>query len=343
MVHLKRRDEGILKKYLTLFVALLFVLALTSIGFAAGKISIKPIISIGARYDSNYHKTERHKRAVMTYMAKPGIQFGYESAKFAVLFNYTLEGYLYDDVGHGHRGYQETSDLAYLGHLGSLDVRYSPTDRLTFVLEDGFYLSRYPTSYDRLSDTIERRKYWVNRLTPGVIFDFEHRVTAALRYRWTRKHFLETGETGDESDSVEHRAMANFIYRPTRTMTFDLNYNIYWMNYDDYERGDYTSSEIRLDLQKRFRSFAFDAGVGWHHRSYHDYDDDQSGRDALTYKVSALWQDPPPPPEAMRRPGKRFMRPRSEVYMAAESNFNHYGANFRGYRFTLDAGHVFFN
>ncbi|MCP4665405.1 MAG: outer membrane beta-barrel protein [Deltaproteobacteria bacterium] len=29
--------------------------------------------------------------------------------------------------------------------------------------------------------------------------------------------------------------------------------------------------------------------------------------------------------------------------MAAESNFNHYGANFRGYRFTLDAGHVFFN
>jgi len=338
MVYLSRPDKAILKTQLTLFATALLILILSSTGFAATKIKIKPMITAGVGYDSNFHKTENHERAVMTYTAMPGIQFGLETAKLGVLLNYTLEGYLYDDISGGSRGYQATSDLAYIGHLGALNARYRATDRLTLVLDDGFYLSRYPTYYDRLSEVIERRKYWINRLTPGVFYDFEHRITAGLRYRWTEKHYLESREAGDEGNSTEHRAMLNLIYNPTRTTTLDLNYHIWFLNYHGDDWGDYTSNQVKLAFQKRHKYLAFDAGFGWHFRTYHA--SGRSSENAPAVKVSALWQNPPPP-EGRRHLGKLFLRPRSQVYVAAESNFNHFGAGFKGYRFTLDAGHVF--
>ncbi len=320
----------------SILVSLMCILCTGAItpSWAEPKFKIKPMVTVGGRMETNFFNTEEDKRDVYTFLLQPGIMLGLETPKTKATLHYTLEGYKYKDVGDKPRGAPSVSDLDYIGHLANLELRFRPARRLTFGLNNAYYRTRYPTAYDRLSDSIELDKYNINRLTPMVFYDFERRFSAGLRYRRTDIWYKDL----NVNDSVEHRLIGNIIYDPTRTLTIDLELQRWWMNYESIQR-DYTSSQIKLILQKRYKYFAFDAGVGYHTR---DYDNPAiEGGDIIAYKVSVLVQNPPPP-EGRRYLGSQFVRSRTHGYLAFERNFNNYGDDYTAHRITADFGHVFF-
>ncbi|MBW2344447.1 MAG: outer membrane beta-barrel protein [Deltaproteobacteria bacterium] len=326
------RPFRFIRHLLIFLITVLSVICLPASGLAV-KFIIKPMVNVSGRLDTNFFKTEKGEREVYTYLLAPGIQLGVETPKLEVLFNYTLEAYFYDDKSSVPVGEKPADDLDYVGHLLALNVRYRPFRRLTLGVDDSFYRTRYQTAYDRLSDSTDLYRYDINRLTPMIFYDFENRFSTGLRYRWTEIDYVDSGS----SDSTEHRLIYNLIYDPNRTTTLDLECQIWTMDYD-FGSSDYTSDQFKLIVQKRYKYFAFDAGAGYHMRSY-----DQSGlsdEDTFAYKVSILGQNPAPP-EGRRFLGNIFLRPRSEFYLSAERNFNNLGSTYTAHRFTADAGHIF--
>jgi len=307
-------------------------LALPSSAPAAGKFKIKPMVTVSARMETNFFNTEENERDVYTFLAQPGIQLGYETEKTKILFNYTLEGYMYEDMGDEPEDGPDISDYNYIGHLAALDLTYRPARRITLSLKDSFYRTRYPTAYDRLSDSIERARYDINRLTPGVFYDFENRFSAGLRYQRTDIWF----EEADPLDSTEHRFIGNLLYNPTRTSTFDLQLQYWWTDFDLSE-NDYDAYQAELIFQKRYKYFAFDAGVGYQTRDYDNPALDDG--DGVIAKLSVLAQNPPPP-EGRRYLGSQFVRARSHAYLGIERALSNY-SDLIANRVTGDFGHVF--
>jgi polysaccharide biosynthesis protein VpsM len=332
MVHFIIRP-ALFIKYLLIFLVIVLSVPCLPVSGLAVKFIIKPMANVSGRLDTNFFKTEKGERDVYTYLFAPGIQLGVETTKLEVLFNYTLEAYFYDDKSSVPAGEQHADDLNYVGHLLALNTRYRPFRRLTLGLDDSFYRTRYQTAYDRLSDSTDLDKYNINRLTPMIFYDFENRFSTGLRYRWTDINYEDSGV----SDSSEHRFIYNLIYDPNRTTTLDLECQLWTMDYD-FGYSDYTSEQFKFIVQKRYKYFAFDAGVGYHMRNY-----DRSGwsdEDTFAYKVSILGQNPAPP-QGRRFLGNVFLRPRTEFYVSAERNFNNLGSTYTADRFTADAGHIF--
>ena len=319
---------------LVFFVISVLISFIPVVEAAAPKFIIKPMVTVSGRWESNFFKTENNEREVFTYLLQPGIQLGVETAKLKVLFNYTMEAYFYDDSSDVPAGERPADDLDYIGHLAALNITYTPFDRLTLGLNDSFYRTRYPTAYDRLSDSIERDQYDINRLTPMIFYDFENRFSAGLRYVRTDIKYSET----ESNDSTEHRGILNLLYDPTRTITFDFEYQHWMLGYELDDDIDYHSDQIKLIFQKRYKYYAFDLGVGYHMRDFEN--PAMEDADTFAYKVAILGQNPAPP-EGRRHLGQVFVRTKSHFYLAAERNFNNYGANYTANRFTLDVGHVF--
>ena len=298
------------------------------------KFKIKPMISVDGRFDSNFFLTEDNERGVYTYVVAPGVMLGMETPKLKIDLNYTLEAHFYDEKGDTPLGEQSAQDLNYAGHLAALKARYDMTPRLTLGLDDSFYISRYPTYYERLSDSTDRRKYYINRLTPLVYYDFENKFSTGVRYQWEKLDYTES----DYEDSTANRFFFDLLYNPSRTLTFDVGYQYWARDYVTNPPDDYRSNQISLAAQKRYKYSSFDGSVGYHNRSF----DDPLEADAnkLCYKVSITGENPPPP-EIRRHLGEVPERARSHIYLAAEQNFNDVGETYTAQRFTLSAGHVF--
>ena len=308
-------------------------------GHAEWQLSIEPRVTGAVRYDSNFFKTPDNEREVITYLVAPAIGLEAESAKLKLRLDYTLEAYFYDDVDSLDEGEQSVDDQDYVGHLVAFNSRYTATSRLTVGLDDTFYLTRYPFNYDRLSDSTDRRKYWINRLTPLVYYDFENRFSAGLRFRRTDIDYDDT----EQGDLVEHRLFVDLLYNPTRSTTVDFGYQWWDVDYEADGATDYESNQLKLIFEKRYTYYAFDAGIGYHYR---DFDNASfSSDDTVAWLISVTGQNPPPP-ETTRFQGSAFLRAKSHFYLAVEHNFNNLGFTFEQYtalRYTASAGHVFFD
>ena len=336
MVSFRMKRTIVIRALLILAAIVLFIPSIPAVGLAESKIIIKPMISASWRLDSNFYKAEDNERDVYTYLLQPGIQLGWETAKSEVLLSYTLEAYFYDDKSDVPPGEVPADDENYVGHLAVFDAKHSLTDRLTLGLHDSFYITREAAESDKFSNSIDRKKYTVNRLTPLVFYDFENRFSVGLRYRWTDIDYADA----DGDDSTEERWLCNLLYNPTRTTTLDLDYQRWTL---DYKLGgaEYTSDQIKLLLQKRYKYFAFNGGIGYHNRSFED--PDLGDQDTIAYILSVTGQNPPPP-EQTRRLGQQYLRAKSHIYFAAERNFNNLGYYydmFTADRFTMSTGHVF--
>jgi hypothetical protein len=298
------------------------------------KFKIEPSISLSGQLDTNFFWAEENEREVYTYLIQPGIRLGAETAKSSVRLNYTLEGYLYEDKSDVPPGEKAADDDNYIGHLVVFDARYLPTTRLTLGLDEFFYRTRDPALSDVLSNSIDRRKYNINRLTPLLFYDFKNRFSAGLRYRWQEIDYVDT----NIDDSTEHRLFFNVLYTPARSMTFDLDFQHWTLDYKEGGFVDYTSDQLKLSLQKRYKFFAFEGGLGYHNRSFEApiFED----RSTVAYKLAIIGQNPPPP-ETKRYLGKEFRKARSHIYLVAERNFNNLASIYTGDRFTLSVGHVF--
>lgn len=311
--------------------------------FADAQFSFKPRFSTQAQYDSNFYRSEENEREVYTYLFQPGIGFGLETAKSKFTLDYTLEAYFFDDKSEVPEGETPADDENYIGHVFVFDGTYSLTQRLDLLLNDSFYYTRRPQESDVFSNSVARDKYWVNRFTPGIFYDFNERLTAGLRYRRTDLKYIDD-ESG-QSDFLEHRILFDLIYNPTRTVTLGLDYQR-WTNSEeaqDLEEREYISDQIQITAEKRFTFTAFEAGIGYHNRTWDDIDPELEDEDSIVYKAAVTWQNPPPPDITKRR-GQRAIRAKTHAYLAGERNFNNLGYFFDTYvadRITASVGYVF--
>ena len=314
---------------------------------ASHKITIKPMMTLSAKHDSNFYGDEKNEQGVYSFMIQPGFRVGLELPKTSLDFAYMPEAYTYTSSSSEEDDSPNSSDLDYIGHLLSLSIRHQRTDHLAFGLDNGFYVTRYPYFYDRLSTTIDNQKYWTNRLSPYVFYDFRDRFTLGLRFNWRKIVYDDDDEAvhetgGDYSgDSDEYRWIVSFGMDPTRTTTIDLDYQFWELEYDD-ERlaGNYSGQWIMATGQKRFKYFALDAGIGFNWQDYEDGDlEDQS---TVTYKFGITGQDPPPA-ERRRHLGKVFIRPINHFYLGYVRNANTYGSYYTADRFILSLGGLFWD
>lgn len=333
------------KKTLLIFLLIfLSIISLSTLGLAETKFIIKPMFSVSGQMESNFYKAPYNEREVYTYLLQPGIQLGFETPKSKLILNYTMEAYFYDDKSYVSEGADPADDENYVGHLLIFNANYSLTRRVTLGLRDSFYRTRTAGIYDELtnyviSDSVERRKYDINRFTPLIFIDFENRFSLGLLYRRTDRSFTKT----DIDDFTEHRGIVNLRYKPRRTITLDLDYQRWTVGYDDILGGsEYTSAQIKLLLQKRYKYFSFEAGIGYHNRDFNDSDAEDV--DDVNYRLAITWQNPPSP-ETTRFLGDYFIRARNHIHFAFEQNFNSLGYFYDYYtcdRYTMSIGHVFY-
>lgn len=319
------------------------VLFMPGVGSAVPVFKVEPMITFSGQFDSNFFWTENNERPVYTFVVRPGIQLGAETAKSKLDFIYTLNAYFYEDQGEVPTGELPADEQNFIGHYAYLNATHLQTDRLTLLLNDTFYRTRDVVLYDPFTDNTERRLHNINRLTPGIHYDFENRFSAGLRYLRTDIRY----DDFSSDDVLENRGIFDLLYNPARTRTFILNYQL-WDH--DEEDGDYTSNQVQLIFQQRFNYFFIEAGGGYQNRRFKD--PDMADGDTTVYRLAVGGQNPPSLKigrrllniDAMdiKRYRGDFSDLTSYIYFDYEKNFNDLG-NFRiEDRFTISLGHLFF-
>ena len=309
------------------FVVLIMSFPVT--GLCQGELTFKPKISTTARMDDNFYKAEAIEREVTTSLIQPGFEFDYGTAKSLISLDYTLNAYYYSDEETLLPGMRPAQDEDYVGHTGTLEVKTQPSDRVTLGISDSYFYTRDPANSDVFSNSVDRHKYHINRLTPSLFYDFGEKFTAGFRYRHTHTKYSEEISEG----SNENRGIFDLVYNFNRTTSIDLEYQ-YWDRAYKKVTSDYRSSQVKLILRKQYKYFGLEAGGGYHERGFDDpY---LENIDLITYRVGLRGQNPPS--------GQGDIR--SYITLAAESNFNDAGPGdsyFKATRYSMNAGHVFIN
>jgi hypothetical protein len=264
---------------MTVLLAICFPLG----GSSGSDFDIEPKVSGSWMAESNYYRQEFEEKEVYTYLLRPGIDLAYKTAKSLVELDYTLDAHFYDDRDPDVGG---RSPEDYLGHTFTFKSRTEPTSRLTLGLDDSFYLTRDPYQSDILSNRRTRLEYWINRLTPRVVYTFGPKFSAGLRYRWTELDY----DRDVFEDSTEHRGIFDLIYSLNSRAHFDLRYQHWGMHYEK-DTSDYISDQIELLFKRQFHYVALVAGGGYHDRRFDN--PDKEDIDSPTIKIGFEAQNPP--------------------------------------------------
>ena len=295
---------------------------------ADGKFIFTPKIAAAWRVDSNYFRSDDDERDAYTYLIEPGVEVGYETSKSLVSLDYVLQAFFFDDrdsdpPGPGRRRAGEDD---YVGHQAKFQARTRPTTRLLLGLDNTFFLTRDSAQTDSLGNFTDRDKYWKNRFSPRIYYEFHPRFATGVRYRYEKLNWTE----GDNDDSDEHRGIFDLIYNFSRTSHLDLEYQ-HWQRDFDGDESDYTSNQLRLIFRKQFKNISFEAGGGYQDRSFDDSDESDISTPAYMLAITGQW--PPAPDKA-----------RTHFSLMFDQNFNDVGLGSGYYvarRVTLRAGRVF--
>jgi hypothetical protein len=315
-------------------IILVFVCFFSNRGSATTIINIEPMIMVEGRLEDNFYMTENNAREVYTYILRPGLQLGVTTAKSATYLNFIMDMYFYNDKSDVPQGEHPAEDENYVGYFWVFDTDYALTDRMSVGLRDSFYRTRRVDRYDEFTDNTERRLHNINRLVPMVTYQLKDRFDLGLRYRRQDINYDDT----DIDDSVEHRGIIDLLYNPSRTKTFDLQYQ-YWIFDQTQEDFDYTSNQLLLIFQKQYKYTAFELGGGYQHRDFKD----PHSPDAYTpaYRFAISWRNPPSFEIGRRIFESDSLDIRSHIFFDYEKNFNNLGGFRTDNRFTLSMGHLF--
>lgn len=309
-----------------LFLSYICFIAFPCAGFAMQAI-VEPSLSVSARHDNNYFKTEEKERDVFSYVVEPGIELGIETAKTKAFFDYRLNGCYFDDEGSIPAGEIDANDDDFLGHDLTAGIHMKPVQRLKIGIDDSFYKTIDPARSDTLSNSVLREKYFINRFTPSIFFEAVYNFTFWGRYRYT---ILDYYSSRNE-DSKEDRGIVDIIYNFNSKTCLDLEYQ-YWTRTYDLATSDYDSSQAMVVFRQQLNYLQYEIGVGYHDRRF-----DEKGKDDMhtfSYRAALKFQNPP----------KGLGEPKSYLTLSAEQNFNNVGMDadyFTGHYFSMGLGHVF--
>lgn len=244
------------------FFIILFSLYFTGSALA-GRMVIKPILTTGMGYESNYYSSSDNERSVTSYYLKPGIQFGYTTAKSNLMFDYTLNAYWYDENGTPPAGEISISEHDYVGHDLEFSADTQITDRLNIAFSDTFILTRNPDFLDPYSNEIIRQKYSINKLYPRFTYQFGDKFSVGAGYTYTD---IDYNNDTDE-DSKENRGSFNLKYQMNSLNSLDLQFQIWEKEYSRTS-PDYTSHQTMLMFFRELKYYTISMGAGWQGRSF---------------------------------------------------------------------------
>ncbi|MCJ7540429.1 MAG: outer membrane beta-barrel protein [Desulfobacterales bacterium] len=233
--------------------------------FAASKFNIQPKIYTSWELDSNFYLAEFLEREIYTYKIRPGFKAEFEGAKTYLMLDYTLDAYYYDDRDTVPPGEKPADDEDYLGHTFTGEARYQAFDRLLAGLNGSYYLTRDPAQSDNFSNSIDRDKYTITRLTPLLFYKFGDKFNVGLRYRHTDLDYIPE----DREDSKEQRGIFDLIYNFTPKTSLDFEFQ-HWQKEYTLNTSDYTSNQAQLIFKRQFRVFNLEAGAGYQNRNFDD-------------------------------------------------------------------------
>lgn len=234
------------------------------------KFRLAPQISASVGYDSNFFKNEDDEREVFTWLVQPGIAMEYFTAKSSVILGYSLDAYFYTESDDAPAGQKEIDDYDYVGHTLSFNAKTAPTSKLTLELDESFMKTRDDSKADGYVNDVTREKYYINRLTPGIMYRWNERFSSSVKYRNTLTRYSDA----DDADYDENRGLFDMRYYFSPTSSLALDYQVWDRSYD-VEASDYTSNQIGMVYRRQTQYTGFEAGAGYHNRSF-----DADGRDS---------------------------------------------------------------
>jgi len=247
--------------------------------FAASRFNIQPRLFTSWELDSNFYKAEFLEREVYTYKISPGVKAEFEGAKTSLTLDYTLDETYYKDQDSVPPNEKPADDENYTGHTFTGEARYQAFDRLLVGLNGSYYLTRDPAQSDQFSNSIDRDKYSITRITPLLFYKFGDKFNVGLRYRYTDLNYRPEYR----EDSIENRGIFNLIYNLNSKNSLDFEFQ-HWQKEYTQNTSDYSANQVKLIFSRQVRNFNLGAGAGYQNRSFDDPGlDDQS---VFTYNLN---------------------------------------------------------
>lgn len=276
-----------LRQMLSIMAFLITVAGIASpaVVLAEGKITIKPIITGGIGYNSNYWLDEDDEVPVITYSLRPGVVVGYETAKTELVFDGTIDFWWYNAQEPPPPGFRDADDDSFVGTSLVGQFNHQLTDRLNIGVSDEFYITRDHGRIDQNSDSIDKDKYMLNYFEPNLYYEFDEDWGLLAKYRYTITDY----EDEELEDSKEHRGIFDLYYNLNSVSAIYVDYTIWQRSYDQ-DSATYLSNFLSLNYERKYNYFTLSGGGGYHHR---DFDDDLlDDLDIFSWKIQVRGKDP---------------------------------------------------
>jgi hypothetical protein len=279
---------------------------------AQSEVVINPKIETSLRYDTNYWQAEQSESAVLTSIARPGIELGYKTAKSRINLDATVDFFKYDDLDTVAPGVREAADDDYVGFTGRFDAKTLLTGRLALGLSEELLSTRDAAQSDPADNSVERREYMQNRITPKLYYNFGKKFDSEIKYRNSEISYMDEGE-----DSSENRGIFDLNYHLNELSKVYLNYQAWEMDYAA-SSSDYMSNRVTVNYDRQFNYFILSGGGGYHRRTFDKTADGQAFLDDLdlfSWNLTLSGQKPQFP----------AVQPRSRVALSLSQDLNTVG------------------
>lgn len=286
---------------------------------ADGRLVLKPSVATGISYESNYFLAEEDERAVTMYHLRPGLEFGYTTAKSNLFFDYVLDANWFDEAGSAPLGELSADELDFVGHDMKFSADTQATDRIKIAVADDFILSRDPDQLDYYSNEVIRNKYAKNRIEPQIDYQFGEKMSFLAGYRNTSIDYRE----GPSEDSTENRGLFRLTYDLNSLNAIDLDYQYWAKDYDGLLTNDYSAHQALLNFTRALKYYEITLSGGYQHRSF-----DGALQDDLDQFVWGIAL-------SGTRPQMRFALSQNINDTAVASEY------YLATRFTAEIGHLF--
>ena len=176
-----------------------------------------PYISVQEEYTDNINLTNTNKKEDYLTTVKPGLKYTSFDNTYAVNLDYSP----------GLVSYARNSNLNYISHNGTLDLKYLTKEHVNFYLKDSLIVSDNPREQEYFTTTADnkyvlatqtvRSVYTRNVVAPTIEYQFGPESRLGFNYR---NNLYRTESTSGQNSMEDY-------FNPFVTYWFDQQNNLY--------------------------------------------------------------------------------------------------------------------